>query len=81
MYNKIRAKNSTRIKITMVTFTNESIFVVNVEQVSVQLASNGSYITPFLNKVSKLESSCFLRNGFNLAMKNVSKFLRVLPSF
>ena len=43
--------------------------------------SNGSYVTPFLNRVSILVSSCLLRDGFNLAMKNASKFLRVLPSF
>ena len=35
----------------------------------------------FLNRVSILESSCLLRDGFNLAMKNASKFLHVLPSF
>ena len=58
-----------------------SIFIVNLEQVFVQRTNNGSYVTPFLNKVSILESSCLLRDGFNLAMKNVSKFLRVLPSF
>ena len=44
-------------------------------------ASNGSYVAPFLNRVSILESSCLLRDGFNLAMKNASRFLRVLPSF
>ena len=43
--------------------------------------NNGSYVTPFLNRVSILESSCLLRDGFSLAMKNASKFLRVLPSF
>ena len=35
----------------------------------------------FLNRVSILESSCLLRDDFNLAMKNASKFLHVLPSF
>ena len=48
---------------------------------SVQQASNGSYVTPFLNGISILKTSCLLRDGFNLAMKNASKFLRVLPSF
>ena len=33
-----------------------------------------------LNRVS-IEFSCLLRNGLNLAMKNASKFLPVLPSF
>ena len=37
----------------------------------VQPASTGSYVTPFVNRVSILESSCLLRDGFNLAMKNV----------
>ena len=45
-----------------------SIFVVNLEQVSVHLMSNGSFATSSLNRVSKLESSCLLRNGFDLAM-------------
>ena len=54
---------------------------INLEQVSVQPASNGSYVTPFLNKVSILESSCLLRDDFNFATKNASKFLHVLPSF
>ena len=58
-----------------------SIFIVNVGYVSVQRTNNGSYVTPFLNRVSILESSCLLRDGFSLAMKNASKFLRVLPSF
>ena len=60
-----------------------SIFIVNFlfQQVSVQGKSNGSYVTAFLNRVSVLESSCLLRDGFNLAMKNASKFLRVVPSF
>ena len=58
-----------------------SIFIVNLEQVSVQQTNDGSYITLFLNRVSILESSCLLRDGFNLAMKNTSKFLCVLPSF
>ena len=43
--------------------------------------NNGCYVTPFLNRFSILESSCLLRDGFNLAMKNASKFVRVLPSF
>ena len=58
-----------------------SIFIVNLGYVSVQRTNNGSYVTPFLNRVSILESSCLLRDGFSLAMKNASKFLRVLPSF
>ena len=48
--------------------------------ISVQPASTGSYVTSFLNRVSILEFSCLLRDGFNLAMKNASKFLCVLPS-
>ena len=55
-----------------------SIFIVNLEQVSVQQTNDGSYITPFVNRVSILESSCLLRDGFDLAMKNTSKFLCVL---
>ena len=43
--------------------------------------SNGSHVTSFLNRVSISESSFLLRDGFNLAIKNTSKFLRVLPSF
>ena len=42
--------------------------------------STGSYITPFLNTVSILGSSCLLRDGFNLAMQNAPNFLRVPPS-
>ena len=51
-----------------------------LEQVFVQPTSNGSYVTPFQNRVSIFESSCLLRDDFNLAMKNASKFLGVLPS-
>ena len=60
-----------------------SIFIVNLEWVSVQRTSNGSYVTPFLNRASILESFCLLRDGFNFAMKNVSneEVLRVLASF
>ena len=57
-----------------------SIFI-NLEHVPVQPAGNDNYVTPFLKTVSILESSCLLRDGFNFAMKNVSKFLHVLPSF
>ena len=58
-----------------------SILIDNLELVSVQRTNNGSYVTPFLNRVSILESSCLLRDDFSLAMKNASKSLRVLPSF
>ena len=37
--------------------------------------------TLFLNRVNILEPFCLLRDGFILAMKNASKFLRVLPFF
>ena len=45
-----------------------SIFIVNVEYVSVQRTNNDSYVTPFLNRVSISEFSCLLRDGFSLAM-------------
>ena len=38
-------------------------------------------VTLILNRIRILESSCLLRDGFNLALKNAFKFLRVLPSF
>ena len=37
--------------------------------------------TLFLNRVNILEPFCLLRDGFNFAMENTSKFLRVLPFF
>ena len=46
-----------------------------------QRTSNGSYVTPFLNRVSILESSRLLGDGLNFATQNASKFLRVLPYF
>ena len=58
-----------------------SIFIANLEYISVQWTCNCSNVILFLNKVGILESSCLLSNGFNLAMKNASKFLCVLPSF
>ena len=38
-------------------------------------------VTLILNRIRILEPSCLLRDGFNLALKNAFKFLRVLPSF
>ena len=34
-----------------------NIFIVNLERISVQQMINGRYVTPFLNRVSILESS------------------------
>ena len=55
--------------------------IVNLGKVSIQWTSNDSYVTPFINRVRISGSSCLLRGGFNLTIKNVSKFLGVLPSF
>ena len=57
------------------------VFIVNLEQISFQQTGHGTYVAPSLNRVSIVESSCLLRNGFNLTLKSSSMFLPTLPSF